>query len=143
MPNTAPEIKWRSVEKSGGKAVLFGASLHEAQLYAKDRAEVEGRTFVPFFDHSHIIMGQGTAGMEILRQAKEPLHAIFAPIGVGLIAGVAAYVKMVCPQDGYEIFNSNALVQDMIEEKNSILEPTGALALACAEAYCEYYGLKD
>lgn len=31
----------------------------------------------------------------------------------------------------------------MFEEKRSILEPAGALALAGAEAYCRYYNLKD
>ncbi|XXG86062.1 hypothetical protein AAC387_Pa11g1037 [Persea americana] len=35
------------------------------------------------------------------------------------------------------------ILQDMFEEKRSILEPAGALALAGAEAYCKYYGLKD
>lgn len=30
----------------------------------------------------------------------------------------------------------------MFEEKRSILEPAGALAIAGAEAYCKYYGLK-
>ena len=34
------------------------------------------------------------------------------------------------------------VLQDMFEEKRSILEPAGALALAGAEAYCKYYGLK-
>jgi threonine dehydratase len=33
-------------------------------------------------------------------------------------------------------------VQDMFEENRNILEPAGALALAGAEAYCKYYGLK-
>lgn len=33
--------------------------------------------------------------------------------------------------------------QDMFEETRSILEPAGALALAGAKAYCEYYGLED
>ncbi|KAI3992913.1 hypothetical protein MKX01_034153 [Papaver californicum] len=199
MPSTAPEIKWKSVERLGGKAVLFGASYHEAELYAKDRAQVEGRTFVHSFDHPDVIAGQGTIGMEILRQAKEPLHAIFAPIGGGgLIAGVATYVKMICPQVkiiGVQPYDSNAMalslhhghrimldqvggfvdgvsakvvgeetfrlceelidgivlvshdaicasIKDVIEEKKSILEPAGALALAGAEAYCKYYGLK-
>lgn len=32
--------------------------------------------------------------------------------------------------------------QDMFEEKRSILEPAGAAAIAGAEAYCKYYGLK-
>ena len=30
----------------------------------------------------------------------------------------------------------------MFEENRNILEPSGALALAGAEAYCKYYGLK-
>lgn len=45
--------------------------------------------------------------------------------------------------------NSQAMVclcsycRTCFEEKRSILEPAGALALAGAEAYCKYYGLKD
>ena len=31
----------------------------------------------------------------------------------------------------------------MFEEQRNILEPAGALAIAGAEAYCKYYGLKD
>lgn len=80
----------------------MGDSYDEAQAYAKKRAEEEGRTFVPPFDHPDIIMGQGTVGMEIARQMqrqKDPLHAIFVPVGGGgLIAGIAAYVKMILPQ---------------------------------------------
>ena len=34
------------------------------------------------------------------------------------------------------------MLQDVFEEKRSILEPAGALALAGAEAYCKFYGLK-
>lgn len=37
--------------------------------------------------------------MEIIRQLKGPLHAIFVPVGGGgLIAGIAAYVKRVRPE---------------------------------------------
>lgn len=44
-------------------------------------------------------MGQGTVGMEIVRQMQGPVHAIFVPVGGGgLIAGIAAYVKRVSPQ---------------------------------------------
>jgi threonine dehydratase len=44
-------------------------------------------------------MGQGTVGMEIVRQMQGPLHAIFVPVGGGgLIAGIAAYVKRVNPE---------------------------------------------
>jgi threonine dehydratase len=41
-----------------------------------------------------VIAGQGTIGMEILRQHPKPIHAVFCCVGGGgLIAGVAAYIK--------------------------------------------------
>ncbi|KAF3796136.1 Threonine dehydratase biosynthetic [Nymphaea thermarum] len=199
MPVTTPEIKWKSVERLGATVVLVGDSYDEAQSYAKQRCQQEGRTFIPPFDHPDVIAGQGTIGMEIIRQMKGPLHAIFVPVGGGgLIAGIAAYVKQVKPEVkiiGVEPFDANAMalsmyhgqrimleqvggfadgvavkvvgeetfrlcrglvdgvvlvnrdaicasIKDMFEEKRSILEPAGALALAGAEAYCKYYGLK-
>lgn len=198
MPVTTPEIKWQSVERLGARVVLVGDSYDEAQAYAKILAREEGRTFIPPFDHPDVIIGQGTVGMEIIRQMQEPLHAIFVPVGGGgLIAGIAAYVKRVSTQVkiiGVEPYDANAMalslhhgervmldhvggfadgvavkevgeetfrickelvdgvvlvsrdaicasIKDMFEEKRSILEPAGALALAGAEAYCKYYGL--
>ncbi len=77
----------------------MGDSYDEAQTYAKKRGLEEGRTFIPPFDHPDVIMGQGTVGMEIMRQMKGQLDAIFVPVGGGgLIAGIAAYVKRVAPE---------------------------------------------
>ncbi|XP_059298246.1 threonine dehydratase 1 biosynthetic, chloroplastic-like [Lycium ferocissimum] len=48
--------------------------------------------------------------------------------------------------DGVVLVDRDAIcasIKDMFEEKRSILEPAGALALAGAEAYCKYYGLED
>ncbi|XP_064940123.1 threonine dehydratase 1 biosynthetic, chloroplastic-like isoform X1 [Musa acuminata AAA Group] len=200
MPVTTPEIKWQSVERLGATVVLKGDSYDEAQSHAKQRGDQEGRTFIPPFDHHDVIAGQGTIGMEIIRQMSSPLHAIFVPVGGGgLIAGIAAYVKRVRPEvkiigvepsdanamalslyhgerimleqvggfadgvavkvvgeetfrlcrelvDGVVLVSRDAIcasIKDMFEEKRSILEPAGALALAGAEAYCRYYGLKD
>ncbi|XP_052881800.1 threonine dehydratase-like isoform X1 [Gossypium arboreum] len=99
MPVTTPEIKWQSVERLGATVVLVGDSYDEAQAYAKKQAKEESRTFIPPFDHPDVIMGQGTIGMEIVRQMQGPLHAIFVPVGGGgLIAGIAAYVKRVSPE---------------------------------------------
>ncbi|GAB2212290.1 hypothetical protein Drorol1_Dr00025643, partial [Drosera rotundifolia] len=99
MPITTPEIKWKSVKRLRATVLLIGDSYDEAQEYAKMRARKEGQTFVPPFDHPDAIMGQGTVGMEIFRQIKDPLHAIFVPIGGGrLIAGIATYVKRVSPK---------------------------------------------
>lgn len=92
-------LQWQSVERLGATVVLVGDSYDEAQTYAKKRAKEEDRTFIPPFDHPDVIMGQGTVGMEIVRQMQGPLHAIFVPVGGGgLIAGIAAYVKRVNPE---------------------------------------------
>ncbi|MCI09215.1 threonine dehydratase biosynthetic chloroplastic-like, partial [Trifolium medium] len=113
MPITTPDIKWKSVERLGATVVLIGDSYDEAQAYAKKRAIEEGRTFIPPFDHPDVIMGQGTIGMEIVRQMKGPIHAIFVPVGGGgLIAGIAAYVKRINPQVkiiGVEPTDANAM----------------------------------
>lgn len=92
-------FQWRSVERLGATVVLKGDSYDEAQSHAKQRTEQEGRTFIPPFDHPDVIAGQGTIGMEIIRQMSKPLHAIFVPVGGGgLITGIAAYVKRVRPE---------------------------------------------
>ncbi|UWN49869.1 L-threonine dehydratase biosynthetic IlvA [Alcanivorax sp. ALC70] len=98
MPRTTPEIKVKSVRQRGGKVVLHGDGFDEALAHARKLEEKEGLTFVHPYDDPDVIAGQGTVGMEILRQQSRDLDAIFIPVGGGgLAAGVAAYVKYVRP----------------------------------------------
>src|SRR5690606_22126307 len=61
--------------------------------------EEKGMVYVHPYDDPDVIAGQGTVGMEILRQVTGPLHAVFVPVGGGgLAAGVAAYIKFVRPE---------------------------------------------
>ncbi|CAN1770430.1 Threonine dehydratase biosynthetic, chloroplastic [Linum perenne] len=132
MPVTTPDIKWKSVERLGAKVVLVGDSYDEAQAYAKQRSIQEGLTFVPPFDHPDVIMGQGTVGMEIVRQMQGPVHAIFVPIGGGgLIAGIAAYVKRVNPEVkiiGVEPADANAMALSLHHNQRVILDQVGGFA---------------
>ena len=99
MPRTTPGIKVRAVRALGGKAVLHGDSYDEAYAHAMELVAERGLTFLHPFDDPDVIAGQGTIGMEILRQHPDPPHAIFVPVGGGgLIAGVAAYVKWLYPE---------------------------------------------
>jgi threonine dehydratase len=99
MPRTTPAIKVRAVRAHGGKVVLHGDSYDEAYAHALELVAEKGLTFIHPFDDPDVIAGQGTIGMEILRQHPEPPHAIFVPVGGGgLIAGVAAYVKWLYPE---------------------------------------------
>lgn len=98
MPETTPEIKVNAVRRLGAEIVLHGNTYDEASTHARALVDAQGMTYVPPYDHPLIIAGQGTVGMEILRQHPRPPHAIFVPVGGGgLIAGIAAYVKALEP----------------------------------------------
>ena len=99
MPKTTPAIKVEAVRDLGAKTVLYGDSYDEAYAQSLLLAEEKGMTFIHPFDDPEVIAGQGTIGMELLRQHQGPPYAIFVPVGGGgLIAGIAAYVKYVFPQ---------------------------------------------
>ncbi|MGR8919565.1 MAG: threonine ammonia-lyase, biosynthetic [Gammaproteobacteria bacterium] len=99
MPKTTPEIKIAAVRSLGGDVVLHGNTYDEASEHAKALGAERGLSFVPPYDHPLIIAGQGTVGMEILRQHTQNIDAIFVPVGGGgLIAGIAAYVKALAPE---------------------------------------------
>jgi len=98
MPKTTPPIKVGAVRSHGAKTVLFGDSYDEAYAHALELAKEKGLTFIHPFDDPDVIAGQGTVGMEILRQHVGPPEAIFVPVGGGgLVAGIGAYVKFVYP----------------------------------------------
>jgi threonine dehydratase len=99
MPITTPSVKIDAVRARGGEVVLHGDTYDDACVYAKAMGIEKGLTFIHPFDDPDVIAGQGTIGMEILRQHQKPIHAIFIAIGGGgLIAGVAAYIKRLRPE---------------------------------------------
>ncbi|XP_051130390.1 threonine dehydratase 1 biosynthetic, chloroplastic-like [Andrographis paniculata] len=200
MPTNTPQIKMDAVRDLGGEVVPWGDSFDEAQAKAIEVSEADNIPFIPPFDHPDIIAGQGTVGMEIIQQMKDPIHAIFVPIGGGgLSAGIAVYVKTLLPDVkviGVEPFDANSMslslevghrveletvgtfadgvavklvgkenfrlcqelldgvvlvtrdaiagaIKDMFEETRCILEPSGALSIAGADAYCRAHNLTN
>lgn len=197
MPTTTPLVKVDAVRARGGagvEVILHGESYTDAYNHALTLEKEQNLTFVHPFDDPDVIAGQGTIGMEILRQHAGPIHAIFVPIGGGgLLAGIAAYVKQVRPDIkiiGVHTFDSDAMgkslkagervtladvglfadgtavrlvgeetfrlaqlyvddiiivdtdavcaaIKDVFTDTRSILEPSGALAIAGAKAYIE------
>ena len=76
MPETTPKIKIDAVKSRGGEVVLKGVSYNDAYDYAMELAEKEKLTYIAPFDDPDVIAGQGTIGMEILRQHRN-INAIF------------------------------------------------------------------
>jgi len=99
MPRTTPEIKVQAVRALGGRVVLHGENFDEAYAHARKLEAEKGLTFIHPYDDPEVIAGQGTVGMEILRQYSGPIEAIFVPIGGGgLAAGIAVYCKFLRPE---------------------------------------------
>src|SRR5690606_18297843 len=97
MPKQAPLVKIRRTEKTGAKVILHGASFDEAYDHALKLAEAERSTFVSAFDDHRIIAGQGTAGLEILKQCPNADSVIIPVGGGGLASGIALAMKAVNP----------------------------------------------
>ena len=77
MPVTTPQIKMQAVEARGATVVTHGDSYDEAYAHARELATEARATFVHPYDDPDVIAGQGTVGMEILRQHTGAIHAIF------------------------------------------------------------------
>ena len=132
MPKTTPRIKVEAVKAYGAKAVLFGDTYDEAYEHANAMAKKEGLEFIHPYDDPDVIAGQGTIGMELLRQYPENIDAIFIPVGGGgLIAGVAAYVKYLRPEIkiiGVEPEDAACLAVAMQKDRRIILDQVGIFA---------------
>lgn len=99
MPATTPAIKAEAVRQYGAEVVLHGDRFDEALAHARLIQKNSKTTFIPPYDDPEIIVGQGTVGLEILNRHREPLDALFLPVGGGgLAAGVAACWKSVRPE---------------------------------------------
>ncbi|MEJ2310094.1 MAG: threonine ammonia-lyase, biosynthetic [Gammaproteobacteria bacterium] len=132
MPQTTPPIKIEAVRMLGAKAVLHGDAYDEAYAHAIDLTKRKNLNFIHPFDDPDVIAGQGTVGVEILRQHQEPIHSVFVPVGGGgLIAGVAAYIKSICPGTkiiGVEPEDSPTLERALSAGRRVVLKQTGLFA---------------
>ena len=98
MPKITPSIKVNGVKSYGGNAVLVGNNFDDAYAHAMDLCEKEGLTFIHPFDDLDVIAGQGTIGMELLRQHPDPIDIVFVCVGGGgLLSGIASYIKYLSP----------------------------------------------
>jgi len=132
MPVTTPRIKVDAVLSRGAQVVLHGDSYAEAFTQAMRLKRRRGLAFVHPYDDPEVIAGQGTIGMEILRQQAGPLDAIFVPVGGGgLISGIAAYVKRVRPSIklvGVEPVDADAMTRSLRAKRRVTLESVGLFA---------------
>ena len=132
MPVTTPQIKINAVAARGAEAVLAGDSYDEAYRHALELEKQRRLSFVHPYDDPEVIAGQGTIGMEILRQHQDPIDAIFVAVGGGgLISGIAAYIKRVQPAIkvvGVQPVDSDAMTRSLAAGRRVALPHVGLFA---------------
>jgi len=133
MPEGTPSIKHLNVSRLGGSVVLHGPDFDSAKEECYRLEKLHGLTNIPPFDDPYVIAGQGTIGMELLRQTNiQQLEAIFCCVGGGgLIAGIGVYVKRIAPRVkiiGVETYDANALVQSRAKGERVVLRDVGLFA---------------
>ena len=98
LPAVAPLSKVEATRNYGAEVRMIDGVYDDAYLAALEYQKESGAIFIHPFNDIDVMAGQGTIGMEILRQHRN-INAIFVPIGGGgLAAGVAVFIKQVCPE---------------------------------------------
>jgi len=133
MPSGTPSIKHLNVSRLGGSVVLHGDDFDAAKTEAHRLEKLHDLTNIAPFDDPYVIAGQGTIGMELLRQTNlQELEAIFCCVGGGgLIAGIGVYLKRIAPEVkiiGVETYDANAMVQSIKKRERVVLDEVGLFA---------------
>ncbi len=132
MPITTPHIKVEAVRALGAEVVLQGDSFEGAFTHSQALQVENGATYIHPYDDLDVIAGQGTIGMELLRQLPRGMEAVFVPVGGGgLIAGIAAYLKRLQPGIriiGVEPLDADALYRSLAAGYRVKLDHVGLFA---------------
>jgi len=94
MPENVAEIKVQNLEQyKNVKVILIGKDSVDAEREALKQSELQAKEYVSPYNDEAIIGGQGTVGIEILKQLPEVTHILVPVGGGGLISGIAGYIK--------------------------------------------------
>lgn len=98
VPEDAPSCKVEAI-KGYGARVVYGGTTSKVRLEKAERLAAEdGTVFVPPYDDPLVITGQGTVGLEILKQVEDA-DVIYVPIGGGgLVSGISTAIKETNPK---------------------------------------------
>ncbi|MFA5601718.1 MAG: threonine/serine dehydratase, partial [Phenylobacterium sp.] len=101
MPSDAPGVKVAATRGYGAEVRFYDRMTESREAIAAELAEERGAVIVPAFDDEQVIAGQGTVGLELVRQAEamgERLDLVACPVGGGgLIAGSSIAIKTLSP----------------------------------------------
>jgi threonine dehydratase len=97
IPETVPEIKVSAIRDLGAEVLIAGKTYDEATEIAISLQEARGLTMVHPFDDPYVIAGQGTIGLEIIKERPD-IDTVLVPLsGGGLLGGIALALKSINP----------------------------------------------
>lgn len=131
MPDNAPAIKKRAVERYGARIIYCEPTFQAREEILAQVAERTGAAVVHPFDDPRVIAGQGTAALEMFEQAGD-LDTVIAPVGGGgLLSGTALAARSLLPDArvfGAEPLNVNDAWQSL--KTGRIMPVTGKTSIA-------------
>ena len=97
MPKDAPAMKVAATRGYGGEIVSYDRYSEDPAVIVKRIADERGMTFIPPFDHPHVMAGQGTVAKELIEEVGQ-LDVIVTPLGGGgLLSGTATAARKWSP----------------------------------------------
>lgn len=131
MPADAPALKVTNTKGYGAEVRLYDRLTESREAISAEIAQQRGAVVVPAFDDPHIVAGQGTAGLELLAQARAvgaELDLIVSPVGGGgLLSGISLVAKALSPQTqlwGAEPSIYDDLAQSLARGERVTVKPT-------------------
>ncbi len=131
MPSTAPEVKKKAVNGYGGEIILCEPTLKSRIETAEKIKEERGAVLVHSSNDINVVLGQGTAAMELFEE-QPGLNCVIAPVGGGgLIAGTSLAVNYFgnnCKTIGGEPFEADDAYRSLQSGKIEHNKTTNTIA---------------
>lgn len=104
MPEDAPKAKVQATRDLGATIVHYNRFIDDREAIGRRIAAETGATLAPPYDHPWIVIGQGTAGLELMEQVPGLDALVVCTGGGGLLAGCATAAKGINP--GIRVFGA-------------------------------------
>jgi len=128
LPVDAPATKVAMAEAAGAKVILAGTTVEDRMTVVRELQASTGHVFVDAYDHPDVVVGQGTATLELIEDARP--DAVVVPVGGG--GGVAGAV-LAAAGTGIDVFGvepvgCDSLARSLEAGRRVTVEPGPTLA---------------
>ena len=100
LPKTAVTSKVEKIRQYDVDLQFYGEDPYRTEVYARQQAEKNGWIYVSPYNDPQVIGGQGTVGVEILKDLSKPDHILVTVGGGGLVSGIGTWIKEHHPEAG-------------------------------------------